>query len=73
MIDVPPEIVWDYPEAPLDERWRLQRIAEFFPQFGRTRRTILALYSHSAELRVPAETKELIALYARRLGIADEA
>lgn len=69
MIDVPREIVWDYPQAPADEDWRLQRLAEFFPHFGRDPATVEALYRHRERLRVPDEIKELIALYARRLGV----
>lgn len=70
VIPVPPELVWDYPEAPADELWRLQRVAEFFPLYGRQRATIAALYRRRDELRVPPETKELIAMYARRIGVA---
>lgn len=71
-ITVPRALCWDYPRPPEDELWRLQRIAEFFPQFGRTRRTIAALFRRRAELRVPDEVKELIAIYARRLGVTGD-
>ncbi len=70
VIPIPRALCWDYPEPPADELWRLQRIAEFFPQFGRTRRTIAALHRRRAELRVPDDVKELIAMYARRLHLA---
>jgi len=73
MIPVPREIVWDYPEAPPDEGWRLQRLAEFFPHFGRDRATVEALYGNLGRLRVPDEIKELIAIYARRLGVVPRA
>jgi hypothetical protein len=56
-------LVWDYP-APLDDPlWRLQRIADWFPGFGRDRETVAALYAHRGELRIPPETRALIELY----------
>lgn len=68
MIDVPARLLWDYDEAPEDELWRLQRVVDFFPQFGRERRTVLALVRRLPELRAPDEVKELVRLYARHYG-----
>lgn len=70
MVEIPPELVWDYPSAPPDELWRLQRIAEFFPRFGRDRATVVALFGELDSLRIPAEVRQLIILYARHYGIA---
>ncbi len=71
MIPVPREIVWDYDEPPRDERWRLQRLAEFFPLFGRDRVTVAALYEGRHGLRIPAEVAELIVIYAELLGVSN--
>ena len=69
MIAIPREIVWDYAEPPDDEAWRLQRLAEFFPHFGRDARTVQALYQQRAKLRVPPEIRVLIEIYARHLSV----
>lgn len=71
MIPIPSEIVWDYDEPPLDEVWRLQRIAEFFPLYGRDSLTVAALYEVRHELRIPPEVSQLIVLYAELHGICD--
>jgi hypothetical protein len=42
----------------------LQRIAEWFPQFGRTRLVGQRLRERLDELDVPLETRRLIELYA---------
>ena len=65
MVVVPRELLWDYAEAPPDEGWRLQRLADFFPRFGRDRATVEALHAHRAALRIPPEIRELIELYHR--------
>lgn len=62
-IRVPRELLWDYGEAPADPLWRLQRIAEWFPAYGRDRATVHELYVHRDQLRVPEETRALIELY----------
>jgi len=69
VIDVPRELVWDYDEAPADEHWRLQRILDFFPHYGRDRATVRALAERIGELRAPAEAKALVLLYAEAYGI----
>jgi len=43
LIRIPPELLWDYRETPDDMVWRLQRIAGFFPLYGRDRETVMAL------------------------------
>lgn len=63
-VDVPPRILWDYEVAPEDELWRLQRILDFFPTYGRDRATTMLLVKHLHALRAPAEVKELVGLYA---------
>jgi hypothetical protein len=69
MVSIPREIVWDYPEPPPDDLWRLQRIADFFPHFGRDAATVAALHRRVDDLRVPPEVRALIAIYARQLGV----
>ena len=73
MIEVPRDIVWDYPEPPKDELWRLQRIADFFPQYGRDRETVRALCRRRKELRVPREVLTLIEIYANCYQVRDAA
>lgn len=63
VVPIPPELVWDYAEPPEDLLWRLQRIADWFPAFGRDRRTVRLLYAHRAELRIAPEVRSLIELY----------
>jgi hypothetical protein len=62
-VHVPPELLWDYRVPPEDPIWRLQRIAEWFPAFGRDRATVAQLYAHRGELRVPPEVRALIEIY----------
>ena len=64
-IEVPKEILWDYREAPADPIWRLQRMADFFPLYGRDRETVLALYENMGRLRVDETTKVLIEEYEK--------
>jgi hypothetical protein len=63
IIMVPREILWDYREAPADTLWRLQRIADFFPLYGRDRETVAALYELKEKLRIDVTTKLLIEEY----------
>ena len=65
MVEVPRELLWDYAEPPRDELWRLQRIADYFPRYGRDRATVEALHSCKAALRIPPEVGELIDIYHR--------
>ncbi len=65
MIDLPRELLWDYQKAPNDELWRLQRLVDFFPQFGRDRASVQALVRRLPELKMPPEVAELIRLYAQ--------
>ena len=69
VIDVPRELVWDYDEAPANEQWRLQRILDFFPHYGRDRATVQALAEQIGELRAPPEAKALVLLYAESYAI----
>lgn len=64
-IDVPihPDLVWDYRVPPADPLWRLQRIADAFPAYGRDRRTVALLFARRAALRLAPETRALIGLY----------
>jgi hypothetical protein len=62
-LPIPRQLVWDYAEPPDDLLWRLQRIADWFPAFGRDRRTVGLLYQHRDELRIPPEARSLIELY----------
>jgi hypothetical protein len=63
MVEVPKEILWDYAEPPEDLLWRLQRIADFFPLYGREKETIALLFRHRDELKLDAATKTLIEEY----------
>jgi hypothetical protein len=65
LVDVPSRLLWDYEVAPEDELWRLQRILDFFPAYGRDRATTTALVKHLDALRAPTEVKELVRLYAQ--------
>lgn len=65
MVEVPRELLWDRIEAPQDELWRLQRIADFFPSFGRQYETVCKLYRHRNKLRLDAPTLALIEEYHR--------
>lgn len=65
MIAVPKELLWDYREPPQDLLWRLQRIADFFPLYGKDRDTVALLYTHRDRLKVDEATKALIEEYHR--------
>lgn len=62
-VNVPPELLWDDREPPDDPLWRLQRIAEWSPAFGRDRTTVAQLYAHRNDLRIPSEVSSLIEIY----------
>jgi len=63
MIEVPKEILWDYREPPEDLLWRLQRIADFFPLYGREKETVALLFAHRNQLSLDDETRVLIEEY----------
>ncbi len=65
MITVPRAILWDYREAPEDLLWRLQRIADFFPRYGRDRPTVELLFANRDRLRLEPGTRALIEEYHR--------
>jgi hypothetical protein len=65
MLQVPKEILWDYDEPPDDLLWRLQRIADFFPLYGREKGTVELLYTHRNQLRLDDATGTLIEAYHR--------
>lgn len=69
MLRIPREIVWDYPDPPIDPAWRRQRLAEFFPSYGRDKESVAELYAHRDEVRVTPEVRELIGIYARVWGL----
>ena len=62
-IEIPKELLWDYKKAPDDLLWRLQRIADFFPVYGRDRKTVMALYENIERLRMDETTKLLLEEY----------
>jgi hypothetical protein len=63
MIPVPKDLLWDYDQAPEDLLWRLQRIADFFPLYGKDRETVELLYTYSDQLRLDGVTRALIEEY----------
>jgi hypothetical protein len=62
-VRIHPDLVWDYREPPDDLLWRLQRIADAFPAYGRDRATVRLLHAHRDELRLDPERRMLIELY----------
>ena len=58
-----PDLAWDYPDPPGDPMWRLQRIADAFPAYGRDRQTVAQLHERRDALRLRPETRLLIELY----------
>jgi hypothetical protein len=62
-VEIHPDLVWDYPAAPRDPMWRLQRIADAFPAYGRDRRTVELLHRFRDALRLAPEIRTLIELY----------
>jgi hypothetical protein len=65
MIQVPKDILWDYEEPPEDLLWRLQRIADFFPLYGRDRETVAFLYTHRDQVKMDPATRALVEEYYR--------
>ncbi len=65
MISIPKEILWDYREAPEDLFWRLQRLADFFPQYGQDKETVALLFRHRDRLKLDPPTRALIEAYQR--------
>jgi hypothetical protein len=65
MLHVPKEILWDYDEPPDDLLWRLQRVADFFPLYGREKETVELLYTHITQLKLDDATRTLIEEYHR--------
>lgn len=65
MIQIPKELLWDYKKAPKDFLWRLQRIADFFPMYGRDRDTLMNLYQNIEKLKIDKTTKILIKEYKK--------
>ncbi len=65
MLQVPKDILWDYDEPPEDLLWRLQRIADFFPHYGRDRETVELLYTHRDQLKLDGATRAVIEEYRR--------
>ncbi len=63
MIPVPKDLLWDYDEAPEDLLWRLQRIADFFPLYGKDRETVELLHVYRDQLRLDGATRALIEEY----------
>jgi hypothetical protein len=63
VIEVPKEILWDYENAPEDIVWRLQRIADFFPLYGKDRATIHLLFEYRNRLKLDEATLALIEAY----------
>jgi hypothetical protein len=62
-VALPPELLWDYRKPPDDPDWSLQRIAEWFPAFGRDRATVAQLYGRRHALKIPPEVRTLIEIY----------
>lgn len=63
MIPVPKYLLWDYDQAPEDLLWHLQRIADFFPLYGKYRETVELLYAYRGQLRLDGATRALIEEY----------
>lgn len=65
MIKIPKELLWDYTEPPEDPLWRLQRMADFFPAYGRDQNTVMTLYDNMKKLKIDETTKLLIIEYKK--------
>ena len=63
-VKIHPDLVWDYQQPPRDPQWRLQRIADAFPAYGRDRETVRLLHAWRDRLQLAPETCALIDLYA---------
>ncbi len=64
-IDLPKKLLWDYKRAPSAYLWRLQRVADYFPLYGRDRKTVRALYENLKKLKIDETTKLLIKEYEK--------
>ncbi len=62
-VSVPKELLWDYREAPDNILWRLQRIADFFPQYGKDRKTVELLFRYRDKLKLELGKYRLIGVY----------
>lgn len=62
-VHIPPELLWDYREPPDDILWKLQRIADFFPQYGTDRETVELLFEYKDKLKLEEGKAKLITLY----------
>jgi hypothetical protein len=62
-VDIHPDLVWDYETPPRNHLWRLQRIADAFPAYGRDRKTVELLHRYAHELALEPEVRALIELY----------
>lgn len=51
---------------------RLQRIADFFPLYGKDRETVDLLYSYRDQLKVDGATRALIGEYCRAWELKPE-
>jgi len=62
---------WDYKKV--SELKRLERIALFFPQVGRDKKTVIELYRHLDKLSIPEANKKLIKFYYKLIkeGVLD--
>lgn len=65
MIQIPKQLLWDYKKAPKDFLWKLQRIADFFPMYGRDRETVTNLYQNIEKLKIDKTTEILIKEYKK--------
>ncbi len=58
------EIFWEYKKIPDKKSIEyLQRIAQFFPLYGRDKETIYELHKNLNILNIPQEKKKLIKVY----------
>jgi hypothetical protein len=62
-IHVPSELLWDYRKPPDNILWRLQRIADFFPQYGTEKETVELLFQYRDKLKLEDGKYKLIELY----------
>lgn len=62
-VKIPTELLWDYREPPDDFLWKLQRIADFFPQYGTDKETVNLLFENKDRLKIEEGKYKLICLY----------
>ncbi len=58
---VPLSLFWDYKKY--SNAKRIQRVAMFFPQIGRDKKSVIELYKNIDALDIPSGNKKLIELY----------